>query len=82
MNYLWIALGGAAGAIARYWLGTLIYARFGTKFPCGTFAINISGCFLIGLLITILDATNQPESGLAPDAADRLCRRIYDVLYF
>lgn len=55
MKYFWIALGGAAGAIARYWLGNLIYTRFGTKFPYGTFAINITGCFLIGLLITVLD---------------------------
>lgn len=55
MKYLWIAFGGAAGAITRYWLGNLIYARFGTRFPYGTFAINVSGCFLIGLLITVLD---------------------------
>ena len=56
MKYLWIALGGAAGAIARYWLGSIIYGRYGTRFPYGTFAINVSGCFLIGLLITVLDA--------------------------
>ena len=56
MKYLWIALGGAAGAVARYWLTVLISQRFETRFPLGTFAINMSGCFLIGLFVTVLDA--------------------------
>jgi len=61
MKYLWIGLGGFAGAIARYWVGGFIGSRMGTRFPFGTFLVNISGCFLIGLLITILDErTNLP----------------------
>jgi fluoride exporter len=55
MKYLWVALGGALGSVARYTVGLLIYERMGTRFPYGTFVINISGCFLIGFVLTILD---------------------------
>ena len=49
-----IGIGGFLGAIARYWLGGYIAVRMGTRFPYGTFAINLSGSFLIGLVITVL----------------------------
>ena len=63
LKYLWVGLGGCAGAIARYWLGIVIYDRFGGRFPYGTFVINISGCFIIGLLVTFLDArTSLPTA--------------------
>jgi len=55
LKYLWIALGGALGAVARYWVGAVIGQRLGTRFPYGTFFINVSGCFIIGVLITVLD---------------------------
>jgi CrcB protein len=55
MKYLWVALGGALGSIARYAVGLWIYERMGTRFPYGTFVINISGCFIIGFALTILD---------------------------
>jgi CrcB protein len=61
MKYLWIGIGGCLGAIVRYWLGSVIFNRFGGRFPYGTFVINMSGCFLIGLMITVLDErTNLP----------------------
>ncbi len=53
-RYLLIGLGGFAGAIARYWLGGFVTQRMGLRFPYGTFVINISGCFLIGLLMHLL----------------------------
>jgi len=34
------------GAITRFWLGSYIGTRMGTKFPYGTFVINISGSIL------------------------------------
>jgi CrcB protein len=55
MKYLWVGLGGALGSIARYAVGLWIYERMGTRFPYGTFIINISGCFIIGLALTVLD---------------------------
>jgi CrcB protein len=47
-----VGLGGAIGAIARYFVGTVIANRFGTSWPYGTFVINITGCFLIGFFLT------------------------------
>ena len=50
ITYLWIALGGALGSVARFWLATAIGQRFGETFPWGTILVNVSGSFLIGLL--------------------------------
>jgi len=49
-----IALGGAIGAIARYQVATLIQARIPAGFPWGTFVVNISGCLVMGVAITLL----------------------------
>ena len=49
-----IAIGGAAGAIARYVVGNYIGSRFGFRFPYGTFVVNISGCFLVGFSMALL----------------------------
>ena len=53
-KYLFIAFGGALGSIARYWVGSTIANRMGTKFPYGTFVINISACAIIGFALTFL----------------------------
>ena len=54
LPYLLVGLGGFLGANARYvtarWVGTLIDARF----PLGTFLINVSGSFLLGVLGALL----------------------------
>ena len=49
-----VGVGGFLGAIARFWLGGVVYEKVGTRFPYGTFVINISGCFLIGFVLTLL----------------------------
>jgi fluoride exporter len=53
-KYLLIAFGGALGSIARYWVGATIANRMGTKFPFGTFVINIIACAIIGFSLTLL----------------------------
>ena len=53
-KYLIIAAGGALGSITRYWVGSTIANRMGTKFPFGTFFINISACFMIGFILEYL----------------------------
>ena len=53
-KYLFIALGGALGSIARYWMGANISGRLGTKFPYGTFVINMTACLIIGFSLTFL----------------------------
>jgi fluoride exporter len=49
---IWILLvlvGGSFGALCRYATTLLCVRLFGTRFPWGTLAVNLSGCFLIGL---------------------------------
>lgn len=53
-KYLLIALGGSLGSIARYWVGSAIGSRVGTKFPYGTLVINITACIIIGFALTFL----------------------------
>jgi len=45
-----VGLGGAIGAILRYLVGSAFLQRFGPGFPWGTFAINVTGSFLIGVV--------------------------------
>ncbi len=54
IKYLIIIAGGGTGAAARFALGTWIGQRWGRSFPLGTFVINISGSFFIGLLMTLM----------------------------
>jgi CrcB protein len=51
-KYLLIALGGALGSIARYWVGATIINRMGTRFPWGTLVINLTACVIIGFSVT------------------------------
>ena len=53
-RYVMIALGGAAGAIARYQIAAMIQARAALGFPWGTFVVNMTGCFLMGLAMVLL----------------------------
>jgi len=46
-----IALLGALGCLARYFLSGWVYALLGRGFPYGTFVVNIVGAFLIGLIM-------------------------------
>jgi CrcB protein len=52
--FLAVAIGGAVGASSRYGLDRLIERRSFAVFPWSTFTINVSGCFLIGLVIAAL----------------------------
>ena len=54
MRYLWIGLAGAAGALGRYAVGGLVLRGRETAFPWGTLVVNVSGCFLLGLVFTVL----------------------------
>lgn len=47
-KYFYIAVGGSLGSIARYWVGSTIASRMGTKFPYGAFVINLTACVIIG----------------------------------
>lgn len=51
-KYLLIAAGGALGSVARYWVGSTISGRIGTRFPFGTLVINMTACIVIGFTLT------------------------------
>ena len=50
---LWISLGAVLGANLRYWVGDWAAQRFGSGFPYGTLLINLTGSFLLGLIISM-----------------------------
>ena len=52
-----VALGGALGSLARFWMSAAMTAMVGVRFPHGTLLINVLGSFIIGIVAGI---------GLAP----------------
>ena len=61
MRYLLILFGGGVGSLARYVAGLAIMTRFGGRFPLGTLVVNVTGSFLIGLLMTLLTERFHPH---------------------
>lgn len=55
-----IAIGGAIGALLRFGLATAVQRGI---FPWGTLAVNLLGCFLIGLLYQLFEVLPLPENG-------------------
>jgi CrcB protein len=53
-KYLLIALGGALGSIARYWVGSSVAGRMGIRFPYGTMIVNLTACVIIGFSLTYM----------------------------
>jgi fluoride exporter len=54
LKFVTVGIGGALGSVLRFWLGSLIGGRFGSRFPYGTFVINVTGSFFIGMILTIM----------------------------
>jgi CrcB protein len=50
---LWISIGAVLGANLRYWVSDWAAQRFGSSFPYGTMLINLTGSFLLGLIISM-----------------------------
>ena len=51
--YLFVALGGALGSMARFWCSGVAAYSFGETFPWGTMLVNVVGSFAIGLVATL-----------------------------
>ncbi len=51
--YLYVALGGAIGSVARFALSAYVARGLDEVFPWGTLVVNITGCFVIGLFATL-----------------------------
>jgi CrcB protein len=54
LKYVMVGVGGCLGSVLRFWLGSYIGTRMGTRFPYGTFVINVTGSFLVGFVFALL----------------------------
>ena len=68
-RYLLVMLGAALGGLSRYIVGTAVLQRFTARFPenvfpVGTVVVNVTGCFLIGILMTLFVAHADPNPNL------------------
>jgi len=54
LPFVLVGIGGFFGANARFLVGTWMARTFDTRFPLGTFLVNVSGCFVIGVLGTLV----------------------------
>jgi CrcB protein len=68
LAYLWIAIGGALGSMARYFVGGVVSEQFAQSqsqtFPWGTLVVNVTGSFVIGILgaVTAAEGRMTPQS--------------------
>jgi CrcB protein len=53
-HLIFIALGGAGGALARHWLSSLVHSSAKSHFPWGTLSVNLLGSFLIGIMYVLI----------------------------
>ena len=60
-KYLFVLSGAGLGGLARYAAGTWIMQKYAGRFPLGTFIINVTGAFFIGVLMTLLTERWQPH---------------------
>jgi fluoride exporter len=52
-RYALVAIGGLVGCVARYWLAGLVQGLTDHGFPSGTFAVNVLGSFIVGLVMAL-----------------------------
>lgn len=63
-NILIVGAGSCIGGMARYMTSRAMQSLCHTTFPWGTFAVNIAGCFIIGLVYGLLDRGFQLSAGM------------------
>ncbi len=61
-NILYVALGGAAGSVARYLVSQWLKESTHTAFPMGTMVVNVAGCLLIGLFCGLAERFGMGSS--------------------
>lgn len=71
MTVLWVALGSAAGGVARYLVSLLVGTRGG--FPTGTLAVNVLGSLAIGILSGLLARQTGPSETVRAFAVMGFC---------
>jgi CrcB protein len=60
-NIIMIMLGGGLGAASRFLVGLTASRLFGAAYPWGTLLVNLTGCFAIGFLFTLMERTQALE---------------------
>ncbi len=60
-RYLVVLAGAGLGGLTRYVAGTWIMSKYGGRFPLGTLIVNVTGSFLIGVLMTLLTERLNPH---------------------
>lgn len=66
--YLWVGVGGAIGAMMRYWMVSLLAPiSLAGQFPYGTLSVNIIGSLLMGLVVGVL--SKMQDGGYVSSAA-------------
>jgi CrcB protein len=66
VSALLVVLGAVVGAPARYWVDQAVQRRVDSVFPWGTFAVNVSGSLLLGVVLGLV------QRGAAPAAVSTL----------
>ncbi len=64
MRTMWIGAAGFLGAITRYRVDRWITYRMKGSFPWGTLLVNLTGCFILGLLLSVFAQRLAPNSDL------------------
>jgi CrcB protein len=65
VNWLLVALGGAAGAVARYGAGRWVGVPAGAGFPWATFGVNVAGSLLLGIVVALVPPDDPRRALLA-----------------
>lgn len=59
LNYIYVAIGGALGSVARFWVSGLVADRHGQAFPWGTLVVNVTGSFILGFFAALTDTEGR-----------------------
>lgn len=81
INYIIIFAGEGVGASSRYALATWIGQKWGRSFPLGTFVINVSGSFVIGLLMTLMAERLTEQPSVEAAFGGWLSWRLHDLFF-
>ena len=70
---LLVLIGSAVGGGLRFFIGSIIQQKLITKFPLGTFAVNIIGCFVMGLVFGFADKNTSNQLNITLLLATGFC---------
>lgn len=72
-SILLVAMGGALGSVGRFLLSKAVQEHAATAFPVATFAVNVVGCFVIGLVYGLSLRGNEPAGDMKLLLATGFC---------